>query len=224
MEHSGTAVTGICLLWNDAPGMDAQHSHLNNSGLSRRLDVMPGSSPGYSTSYAERERLHLRQETYCGRRTSQSNLVPAILEPVKRLVSLAKARLKGDTTYYQRQLGRLSVAKPWQWEQAKSQTGYDAQDPLTVPAHAWYCWGFWLEVSRRLRNGDHRYVTASVLARRALRGWRRWTIQEKLLAPTWQQARLNARLPVLPPLPTPTGSGSAERAPTCRQRGNRALL
>ena len=27
MERSATAVTGICLLWNDAPGMDAQHSH-----------------------------------------------------------------------------------------------------------------------------------------------------------------------------------------------------
>ena len=111
---------------------------LNNSGLSRRLDLMPGNPPGYSTSYAERERLHLRQETYFGRRTSQSNSVPAILEPVKRLVS--KARLKWDTAYYQRQLGRLPVAKPWQWEQAKSQTGYDAQEPLTVPAHAWECW------------------------------------------------------------------------------------
>ena len=37
-----------------------------------------------------------------------------------------------------------------------------------------------------------------------MRGWRHWTIQEKLLAPTWQQVRLNARL--LPPLPTPAGS------------------
>ena len=163
---------------------------------------MPGNPPGYSASYAERERLHLRQETYFGRRTSQSSLVPAILEPVKRLVS--KARLKWDTAYYQRQQGRLPVIKPWKWEQAKSQTGYDDQKPLTVLAHAWYCWGFWLEVFRRPKNGDHRYLTASVLARRALRGWRRWTIQEKLLAPTWQQVRLNARL--LPPLPTSTGS------------------
>ena len=101
---------------------------------------MPGSPPGYSTSYAERERLHLRQETYFGRRTSQSSSVSAILEPVKRLVS--KARLKWDTAYYQRQLGRLPVAKPWQWEHAKSQTGYDAQEPLTMLAHAWDCWGF----------------------------------------------------------------------------------
>jgi hypothetical protein len=163
---------------------------------------MPGNPPGYSASYAERERLHLRQETYFGRRTSQSSLVPAILEPVKRLVSTA--RLKWDTAYYQRQQGRLPVTKPWKWEQAKSQTGYDDQKPLTVLAHAWECWGFWLAVFRRPKNGDHRYLTASVLARRALRGWRRWTIQEKLLAPTWQQVRLNARL--LPPLPTSTGS------------------
>jgi hypothetical protein len=163
---------------------------------------MPGNPPGYSASYAERERLHLRQETYFGRRTSQSSLVPAILEPVKRLVSTA--RLKWDTAYYQRQQGRLPVTKPWKWEQAKSQTGFDDRKPLTVLAHAWECWGFWLEVFRRPKNGDHRYLTASVLARRALRGWRRWTIQEKLLAPTWQQVRLNARL--LPPLPTSTGS------------------
>jgi len=27
MERSATAVTGICPLWNDVPGMDAQHSH-----------------------------------------------------------------------------------------------------------------------------------------------------------------------------------------------------
>ena len=153
----------------------------------------------YRTSFAERERLHLRQELLFGRRASQSNSVPAILAPVKRLVS--KARLKWDTAYYQRQLGRLPVAKPWRWEEAKSQSGYDAQEPLTVLAHAWACWGFWLEVFRRPSNGDHRYVTASVLARRALRGWRRWTIQEKLLAPTWRQVRLNARM--LPPLPTP---------------------
>ena len=119
---------------------------------------MPGNPPGYSASYAERERLHLRQETYFGRRTSQSSLVPAILEPVKRLVS--KARLKWDTAYYQRQQGRLPVTKPWKWEQAKSQTGYDDQKPLTVLAHAWECWGFWLEVFRRPKNGDHRYLTA----------------------------------------------------------------
>ena len=182
---------------------------------------MPGSPPGYSTSYAERERLHLRQETYFGRRTSQSSSVSAILEPVKRLVS--KSRLKWDTAYYQRQLGRLPVAKPWQWEHAKSQTGYDAQEPLTVLAHAWDCWGFWLEVFRRPRNGDHRYLAASVLARRALRGWRRWTIQEKLLAPTWQQVRLNARL--IPPLPTPTGSTrprTRTAAPRAHEMGPRA--
>jgi hypothetical protein len=192
---------------------------LNNSGLSRRLDLMPGNRPGsYSTSYAERERLHLRQETYFGRRTSQSNSVPAILEPVKRLVS--KARLKWDTAYYQRQLGRLPVAKPWQWEQAKSQTGYDAQEPLTVLAHAWYCWGFWLDVLRRPNNDARRYVRASVLARRVMRGWRHWTIQEKLLAPTWQQARLNARL--LPPLPTPAGSTrprTVTAAPRAHEKG-----
>ena len=101
---------------------------LNNSGLSRRLDLMPGNRPGsYSTSYAdsERERPHLRQETYFGRRTSQPNSVPTILEPIRRLVS--KARLKWDAAYYQLQLGRLPVAKPWQWEQSKSLTGYDAQ-------------------------------------------------------------------------------------------------
>ena len=163
---------------------------------------MPGNPPGYSASYAERERLHLRQETYFGRRTSQSSLVPAILEPVKRLMS--KARLKWDTAYFQLKRGRLPVTKPWQWGQSKSLAGYDAQEPLTVLAHAWYCWGFWLDVFRRPRNVDLRYATASVLVRRALRGWRHWTIQEKPLAPTWQQARLNARL--LPPLPTPAGS------------------
>ena len=103
---------------------------------------------------------------------------------------MSKARLKWDTAYYQRQLGRLPVAKPWQWEQSKSLTGYDAQEPLTVLAHAWYCWGTWLEVFRRPNNDARRYVRASVLARRVMRGWRHWTIQEKLLAPTWQQVRL----------------------------------
>ena len=46
---------------------------------------------------------------------------------------------------------------------------------------------------------------ALILARRVLRGWRLWTVREQLLAPTWQQIRLNARLlPSRPTPPTPT--------------------
>jgi hypothetical protein len=168
---------------------------------------MPGNPPGYSASYAERERLHLRQETYFGRRTSQSSLVPAILEPVKRLVS--KARLKWDTAPSRGQAVAMGAGQVANGLRCSGAT-YSACECMVLL-------GFWLDVFRKPSNGDHRYVTASVLARRALRGWRCWTIQEKLLAPTWQQVRLNARL--LPPLPTPTGGPTRQPARLVRGLG-----
>ncbi len=66
-------------------------------------------------------------------------------------------------------------------------------------AHVLECWDHWLAVTYRPKKGDRRYAEALVLARRVLRRWRHWTVWEQLLAPTWQQIRLNARL--LPPLP-----------------------
>jgi hypothetical protein len=163
---SAAAVTGICLLWNDVPGMDAQHSH---GAFSTTVVSLVGWISCQETLQVIVPPTRSANAYIFGRRLTSDDvhrnldsLVPAILEPVKRLVS--KARLKWDTAYYQHQQGRLPVTKPWKWDQAKSQTGYDDQKPLTVPAHAWECWGFWLEVFRRPKNGDHRYLTASVLA------------------------------------------------------------
>lgn len=56
---------------------------------------------------------------------------------------------------------------------------------------------------------------ALILARRVLRGWRLWTVREQLLAPTWQQIRLNARL--LPPLPTPPTPTRPRTSPTASE-------
>ena len=89
------------------------------------------------------------------------------------------------------------------WETLKK--GYDAQNPRTVLAHVFDCWDHWLKVTHKPKKCDRRYAMALILARRVLRGWRLWTVREQLLAPTWQQIRLNARLlPSRPTPPTPT--------------------
>jgi len=42
-------------------------------------------------------------------------------------------------------------------------------------------------------------ASASALARRALRGWRRWTVRTRLFAPSWQRCKIQPQW--LPPLP-----------------------
>jgi hypothetical protein len=81
-----------------------------------------------------------------------------------------------------------------------------------VLAHVLYCWDYWLSVTHIPKKRDRRYAEALVLARRVLRSWRQWTVSEQLLAPTWQQIRLNARL--LPPLSSPSVSTPPRTSPT----------
>jgi hypothetical protein len=109
--------------------------------------------------------------------------------------------MRRDPAHFIPRTGRRPWAKPWYWVTLKSRSGYDAQKPRTVLAHVFECWDHWLTVTHRPNKGNRRYAEALVLARRVLRRWRHWTVWEQLLAPTWQQVRLNARL--LPPLPTP---------------------
>ena len=108
----------------------------------------------YRTSFAERERLHLRQEFYFGRRASKLNSTVATQGPLGWIkfqagVALGRARTKRDPAYFTARTGRRPWAKPWYWEKLKSSSGYDAQKPRTVLAHVLYCWDFWLEVTHR---------------------------------------------------------------------------
>jgi hypothetical protein len=171
----------------------------------------------YRTSFAERERLHLRQEFHFGRCAFKLNSTVATHGPIEWIKhqagkAVSKARMKRDPAHFISRTGRRPWAKPWYWETLKSRSGYDAQKPRTVLVHVLNCWDHWLAVTHRPKKGDRRYADALVLARRVLRGWRHWTVWEKLLAPTWPQVRLNARL--LPPLPTTSVSTLPSTSPT----------
>jgi hypothetical protein len=171
----------------------------------------------YSTSFAERERLHLRQEFYLGRRAFKLNSTVTTRKPRKWMTLKSekvvdRARMRRDPTHFTPRTDRRPWAQRCSWVALKSIRGYDAQKPRTVLAHAWYCWGYWLEVTHIPNKHKRRYAEALVLAWRVLRRWRHWTILAQLLAPTWQQVRLNARL--LPPLFTPSGSTPPRTSPT----------
>ena len=83
--------------------------------------------------------------------------------------------------------------------QSSMTTGYDATNPRSVLRHAWNTWSWW----RFMHGGPKAYqqfhASASTLARRALRGWRRWTIRTRLFVPSWQRCRIQPHW--LPPLP-----------------------
>ena len=85
------------------------------------------------------------------------------------------------------------------WQSCKMTTGYDATNPRSVLRHAWNAWSWW----RFMHGGPKAYqqfhASASTLARRALRGWRRWTIRTRLFVPSWQRCRIQPHW--LPPLP-----------------------
>ena len=171
----------------------------------------------YRTSFAERERLHLRHEFHFVRRAFKLNFTVATQGPLEWIkyqagTAVIRAQMKRDPAYFIARTGRRPWAKPWYWETLKSSSGYDAQKPRTVLAHVLNCWHHWLEVTHRPKKGNRRYAEALVLARRVLRRWRHWTVWEQLLTPTWQQVRLNARL--LPPLPTPSISTPSRTSPT----------
>ena len=171
----------------------------------------------YRTSFAERERLHLRQELYLGRRAFKLNSTVTTRKPHKWMTYKSekvvdRARMRRDPTHFIPRTDRRPWAQRCYWERLKSNSGYDAQKPRTVLAHVWYCWDFWLNVTHIPNKHKCRYAAALVLAWRVLRRWRHWTILAQLLAPTWQQVRLNARL--LPPLPTPSVSTPPRTSPT----------
>jgi hypothetical protein len=166
-------------------------------------------------SDAERERLHLRQELYFGRRAFKLNPTLATHESIQWLngqvkKALHNLRMKWDPAYFLSETGRRPWTRKIRWETLKK--GYDAQNPRTVLAHVLCCWDYWLTVTHKPKKCDRRYAMALILARRVLRGWRLWTVREQLLAPTWQQIRLNARL--LPPLPTPPTPTRPRTSPT----------
>jgi hypothetical protein len=159
----------------------------------------------YRASFAERERLHLRQEFHFGRRAFKPNSTVATRGPPEWIKyqlgkAISEARMRRDPAHFIARTGRRQWAKPWYWETLKSRTGYDAPKSSTVLAHVFECWNHWLAVTHIPKKHNRRYTAALVLARRVLRRWRHWTVTvwEQLLAPTWQQVRLNARS--LPPL------------------------
>ena len=84
------------------------------------------------------------------------------------------------------------------WQSFKALTRYDAASSRSVLHHALHAWSYWHEFSSAK---SHRQfcASASALARRALRGWRRWTVQTRLFAPSWQRYRIRPQR--LPPLP-----------------------
>jgi hypothetical protein len=61
------------------------------------------------------------------------------------------------------------------WQSFKALTRYDAASSRSVLRHALDAWHYWHEFSSAK---SHRQfcASASALARRALRGWRRWTV------------------------------------------------
>jgi hypothetical protein len=84
------------------------------------------------------------------------------------------------------------------WQGYKKCTGYDATSPRLVLRHAWRAWSFWRELHGGPKAYQRFHASASTLARRALRGWRRWTIRTRLFAPSWQRCRIKPQQ--LPPL------------------------
>ena len=196
-------------------------TNMSHTGCAIGRDGDTTAARSYRTSYAERERLHLRHEFYLGRCAFKLNSTVTARGPHQWIKDKAekyvdRARMRRDPTHFNLRTDRRMGSKPWYWETLKSNSGYDAQKPRSVLAHVWYCWDYWLHVNHILKEHDRRYTRALVLARRVLRRWRHWTVLEQLLAPTWQQIRVNARL--LPPLPTssvstPSRSRTSPTAP-----------
>ena len=90
----------------------------------------------YRTSFAERERLHLRQEFHFGRRAFKLNSTVATQGPLEWIKyqagkAVSKARMRRDPAHFTARTGRRPWAKPWYWETLKSNSGYDAQKPRT---------------------------------------------------------------------------------------------
>jgi len=192
-------------------------TNVSHTGCATECAGDTTSARSYRTSYAERERLHLRQEFYLGRRAFKLNSTVTTRKPHKWMTYKSekvvdRARMRRDPTHFIPRTDRRPWAQRCYWETLKSIRGYDAQQPRTVLAHAWYCWGHWLDVTHIPNKHKRRYAAALVLAWRVLRRWRHWTLLAQLLAPTWQQVRLNARL--LPPLFTPSGSTPPRTSPT----------
>ena len=70
------------------------------------------------------------------------------------------------------------------WQSFKKLTGYDAADSRSVLRHALGAWSFWHECSSaNLKSHRQFRASALALARRALRGWRRWTMRTRLFTP-----------------------------------------
>ena len=91
----------------------------------------------YRTSFAERERLHLRQEPHFGRRASKLNSTVATQGPLGWIkyqagTAVSRARMKRDPAYFISRTGYRPWANPWYWETLKSNSGFDAQKPRTV--------------------------------------------------------------------------------------------
>ena len=192
-------------------------TNVSHTGCATECAEDTTSARSYRTSYAERERLHLRQEFHFGRRAFKLNSTMTTRSPHKWMTYKSekvvdRARMRRDPTHFIPRTDRRPWAQRCYWETLKSCSGYDAQRPRTVLAHVLNCWGHWLDVTHIPNKHKRRYAEALVLAWRVLRRWRHWTILAQLLAPTWQQVRLNARL--LPPLFTPSGSTPPRTSPT----------
>ena len=84
------------------------------------------------------------------------------------------------------------------WQSFKTATGYDAANSRSILHHALHAWYFWHECSSAKSHSQF-CASASGVARRPLRGWRRWMIRTRLFAPSWQRYRIWPRQ--LPPLP-----------------------
>ena len=83
------------------------------------------------------------------------------------------------------------------WQRYKA-LGYDAASSRSVLGHFLHAWYYWYDF-RRMKSHRQFCASASTLARRALRGWRRWTIRTRLFAPSWQRCRIQPHwLPSLP--------------------------
>ena len=83
------------------------------------------------------------------------------------------------------------------WQRYKA-LGYDAASSRSVLGHFLDAWYYWYDF-RRMKSHRQFCASASALARRALRGWRRWTVRTRLFAPSWQRCRIQPQW--LPPLP-----------------------
>jgi hypothetical protein len=80
----------------------------------------------------------------------------------------------------------------------KALTRYDAASSRSVLRDVLHEWYYWYDF-RRFKSHRQFCASASALARRALRGWRRWTLRTRLFAPSWQRCRIQPQW--LPPLP-----------------------